>query len=53
MAENSWLSNRILIVGGSVSGKANSLFNVISQQPDMIKFKTLLKTLWNKISIFN
>ena len=28
---------RILIVGGSGSGKINSLFNVINQQPDIDK----------------
>ena len=28
---------RILIIGGSGSGKANSLFNLISQQPDIDK----------------
>ena len=28
---------RILIVGGSGSGKTNSLFNLISQQPDIDK----------------
>ena len=26
---------KILIVGGSGSGKANTLFNVINQQPDV------------------
>ena len=29
---------RILIAGGSESGKTNSLFNLISQQPDIDKF---------------
>ena len=28
---------RILIIGGSCSGKANSLLSVISQQPDIDK----------------
>ena len=28
---------RILIIGGSGSGKTNSLFNLISQQPDVDK----------------
>ena len=28
---------RILIIGGSGSGKTNSLFNVISHQPDIHK----------------
>ena len=30
-------SYRILIIGGSGSGKTNSLFNLISQQPDIDK----------------
>ena len=29
--------NRILIIGGSGSGKTNSLFNLIRQQPDIDK----------------
>ena len=29
--------NRILISGGSGSGKTNSLFNLINQQPDVDK----------------
>ena len=37
MAANFWSSIRILIIGGSGSGKTNSLFNLISQQPDIIK----------------
>ena len=32
------LPYRILINGGSGSGKTNSLFNLISQQPDIDKF---------------
>ena len=28
---------RILIIGGSGLGKTNSLFNIISQQPDIYK----------------
>ena len=28
---------RILIIGGSGSGKTNLLFNLINQQPDLIK----------------
>ena len=28
---------RTLIIGGSESGKTNSLFNIISQQPDIDK----------------
>ena len=30
-------SHRMLIIGGSGSGKANSLFNLINQQPDIHK----------------
>ena len=30
---------RILIIGGSGSGKTNSLFNLINQQPDHYKAK--------------
>ena len=29
--------HRTLIIGGSESGKTNSLFNIISQQPDIDK----------------
>ena len=29
--------NKILIIGGSESGKTSSLFNLISQQPDIDK----------------
>ena len=29
--------HRILIIGGSGSGKTNSLFNLINQQPDFAK----------------
>ena len=28
---------RVFIIGGSVSGKTNSLFNLINQQPDIDK----------------
>ena len=34
---------RILIVGGSGSGKTNSLFNLISQQPDIDKIYLYVK----------
>ena len=30
---------RILIIGGSGSGKASSLFNLINQQPDIDKIR--------------
>ena len=36
-------SYRILIMGGSVSGKTNSLFNLISQQPDIDKINLCAK----------
>ena len=34
---------KVLIIGGSGSGKLNSLFNQISQQPDIDKFIYMLK----------
>ena len=34
---------RILIIEGSGSGKRNSLFSLISQQPDIVKFIYMLK----------
>ena len=34
---------RILIVGGSGSGKTNSLFNLINQQPDIDKIYLYVK----------
>ena len=37
MARNSWTSIRILIVGGSGSGKTNALLNVINDKPDIDK----------------
>ena len=37
MAANSYHRRRILIIGGSGSGKTNSLFNLISHQPDIDK----------------
>ena len=36
MATNSW-SYRMLIIGGSGSGKTNLLFNLINQQRDIDK----------------
>ena len=41
---------RILIIGGSGSGKTNSTFNLINQQPDFIY---MLKFIQSKILIFN
>ena len=35
--QNSDHPYRILIIGGSVSGKTNSLFNLINQQRDIYK----------------
>ena len=37
MVTNSWSSIRILIITNSGSGKTNSLFNLINQQPDTDK----------------
>ena len=37
---------RTLITGGSRSGKANSLFNLISQQPDIDKIYLYAKDLY-------
>ena len=37
---------RILIIGGSISGKRNSLFNLISQQPDIDKIYLYGKDLF-------
>ena len=36
---------RILIIGGSGSGKTNSLFNLINQQPDIDKIYLYAKDL--------
>ena len=41
-------SYRILIIGGSGSGKTNVLLNLIENQPDIDKMY-----LYTKISIFN
>ena len=43
MAKNSRLLYRILITGGYGSGKRNSLFNLISQQPDIDKIHLYAK----------
>ena len=37
---------KILITGGSGSGKANSLFILISQQPDIYKIYLFVKDLY-------
>ena len=37
---------RILIIGGSGSGKANSLFNLINQQPDIDKIYIYAKDIY-------
>ena len=37
---------RILIIGGSQSGKTNSLFNLISQQPDIDKMYLYAQDLY-------
>ena len=42
---------RILIVGGSGSGKTNLLWNLIENQPDIDKI--CKRPIWIKISIFN
>ena len=44
---------RILIIGGSGSGKTNALFNLINNQPDIDKTYLFAKDPRNKISIFN
>ena len=36
---------RILIIGGSGSGKTNSLFNLINHQPDIDKTYSYIKDL--------
>ena len=43
----------ILVIGGSGSGKTNSLFNLINQQPNIDKIFEAKWTIWSKISIFN
>ena len=42
---------RILITGGSGSGKTNLLLNLIENQPDNIF--VCKRSIWSKISIFN
>ena len=47
-------SYRILIIGGSGSGKTNSLSNLINQQPDIDKIYLYVKDPCDeKISIFS
>ena len=43
LALNSWSSYRILIIGVSGSGKINSLFNLINQQPNIDKINVYAK----------
>ena len=40
--------HRILIIGGSRSGKTNSLFNLINQQPDIDKIYWYAKEPYKK-----
>ena len=40
MARNSWPSYRILIAGGSGSGKTNGLPNLINHEPDIDKIQS-------------
>ena len=45
---------RILIIGGSVSGKTNALLNLINNQPDIDNIYLYAKDPYEKkISIFN
>ena len=44
---------RILIIGGSGSGKTNALLNLINNQPDNDKIYSYAKDPYEKISIFN
>ena len=47
-------SYRILIIGGSESGKTNALLNLINHQPDIDKIYLYAKDPYKKkISIFN
>ena len=39
---------RILIIGGSGSGKTNSLFNLINYQPEVDKMFHMIKILRNQ-----
>ena len=43
MAENSYHPHRLLIIGGSGSGKTNSLFNLIMHQQDVDKIHLYAK----------
>ena len=45
---------RILIAGGSGSGKTNALLNLANNEPDIDKKKFICKrSIWHKISITN
>ena len=45
---------RILISGGSRSGKTNALLNLVNSQPDIDKAYLYAKrSIWSKISTFN
>ena len=44
---------RILIVRGSGSVKTDSLFYLISQQPDIDKNYFYAESLWSQILVFN
>ena len=44
---------RILIIGGSASGKTNALLNLINHEPDIDKKIYMLKSIWSKLSITN
>ena len=50
MATNSWSSIQNLIIGDSGSGKTNSLFNLINEEPDIDKIYLYAKDqfLFNK-----
>ena len=39
---------KILIIGGSGSGKTNALLNLINKQPDIDKIYCILKILMNQ-----
>ena len=44
---------RIIIIGGSLSGKTNPLFHLITHQLDIDKFIYMLKSMRSKMSIAN
>ena len=44
---------RMLIIRGSGPWKTNSLFNLISQQPDFHETQLYEGFVWSKISTFN